>query len=339
MASTLQAKYIAANALNTFLPLQYLFRRLKNRYIFAYHRVVPHSKAIKYRMQQSMWISPETFSSDLHWMSEHGEIVDLDTILDFTHQNTRPLFSITFDDGWVDNYEYALPALNHYSAPATVFLVTRAVETGNLFWVEDFLYKISMFQDLEPGDNILPRLHHCATKHNLDIDVKHANTQTTAELIAESLKPMEKGCRDIILLDIYKTLGLSIKPLTGEILTWEQIRKMHRLDIEFGSHTNTHEILQYINDDACIDELETSKRTINERLHTQIRYFCYPNARYNTSSPEYVKSSGYSYAFRIHNLPVTHNSDRYLIPRFLLNEAVCINKNYLMCKLLKFPKF
>ena len=83
------------------LPLSKIYRISKKRYIFCYHRVVPKEYAAKLNMHDAMWISPETFLDDILWMKRHGEIVDLDTILDFEKRHDTPLFSITFDDGWI----------------------------------------------------------------------------------------------------------------------------------------------------------------------------------------------------------------------------------------------
>jgi peptidoglycan/xylan/chitin deacetylase (PgdA/CDA1 family) len=339
MPSYTQAKYIAASTLVKTLPLDKFFRKSNKRYVFAYHRVVNENKAQELRMQKSMWISPETFANDLEWMSKHGEIVDLDTILDFTHKNSTPLFSITFDDGWIDNYEIAYPILKQYSIPATIFLVTGAIETGNVFWVEDFLYKIAISSNQVYSNNLFAVLRECANKYEIDLTGWRGDVQSIAETFAEQVKPMQTELRKGILNDIYKALGLNTEPMKNEILNWDQIYEMSNNGIEFGSHTHTHEILKYTTPAKAKKELESSREIISDKLFKPVKYFCYPNARYNQDSPKYVKSAGYTHAFRIHNLPLTKVEDQYLLPRYLLNETVCRNKHYLMCKLLGIPKF
>jgi peptidoglycan/xylan/chitin deacetylase (PgdA/CDA1 family) len=109
--------------------------------------------------------------------------------------------------------------------------------------------------------------------------------------------------------------------------------------ITFGSHTHNHVILQYANDNLARDELENSRQILTEQLGTVPEYFCYPNARYRTDNADILQSTGYRFAFRMHNLPLDADYNRYFIPRYLLNEYLCSNRNNLKCKLLGIPGF
>ena len=333
-----KVKQLVATALGVVLPLNYIFRLSNNRYILAYHRVVPETVAKQYNMQDSMWISVDTFYDDIIWMKSHGDIVDLETILELDTPNKNPLFSITFDDGWIDNYIYAFPILKKNNIPATIFLVTDAIETGNLFWVEDLLYKVAQLSKTVPPhsfDNILLK-HYAKVGGTLRDNI---DTKLLAEGIAELIKPLSRKKRSAYLHDLYHELDIEPQPLNGQILNWSDIIEMNKSGIEFGSHTHTHEILQYTDDDIITRELETSKNIITEKISKPVKYFCYPNARYREENADLLSLAGYDYAFRIHNLRLNKNQNRYFVPRFLLNERVCHNKNYLLCRLLGFPKF
>lgn len=333
-----KTKQLIATVLGTVLPLEYTFKVSKNRYILAYHRVIPSALAQQFNMQDSMWISVDTFNDDIIWMKNHGDIVDLDTILDFDTPNSRPLFSITFDDGWMDNYDHAFPILKKYNIPATIFLVTDAIETGHLFWVEDLLYKVAQLSETQSTRtfrNIL--LSHRVKAGGKPPD--SANMQQLAEGLAELIKPFPKKNRSAFLYDLYQDLGIDPNPISGQILNWSNVIEMGKHGIEFGSHTHTHEILKYIDNDIIADELATSKKIITDKTNKPVRYFCYPNARYRNDNADLINQAGYEYAFRIHNLRLNKDQSRYFVPRYLLNERTCHNKNYLLCKLLNLPKF
>ena len=44
--------------------------------------------------------------------------------------------AITFDDGYQDNYENAFPILERYGLPATIFLTTGSMDSGEPLWFE-----------------------------------------------------------------------------------------------------------------------------------------------------------------------------------------------------------
>lgn len=331
-------KQLLATILGTALPLDYIFRVSKNRYILAYHRVIPATLANDFKMQDSMWITTKTFNADITWMKDHGDIVDLETILDFEIPNDRPLFSITFDDGWMDNYDNALPILIKHEVPATIFLVTDAIETGHLFWVEDLLYKVAQLSNKQPAQTFKDILLKYHDKTGAETP-PNVSTQQLTEMLAELIKPYEKEKRSIFLRELYNELGIDLEPMSGQILNWSNIAEMKKHKIEFGSHTHTHEILRHLDNDKIAAELTTSKKIITEKTHEPVRYFCYPNARYRADNADMIKQAGYEYAFRIHNLRPNKDQDRYFVPRYLLNERTCHNKNYLLCKLLNLPKF
>jgi peptidoglycan/xylan/chitin deacetylase (PgdA/CDA1 family) len=66
---------------------------------------------------------PELFDHHVAWLSNHCELVRLSE-LPVARTGTRPLVSITFDDGYADNHELALPILAKHGAVATFFVTT-----------------------------------------------------------------------------------------------------------------------------------------------------------------------------------------------------------------------
>ena len=44
------------------------------------------------------------------------------------------MITITFDDGYKDNLDYALPILEKFKVPATVYVTTRFLEGDTWMW-------------------------------------------------------------------------------------------------------------------------------------------------------------------------------------------------------------
>lgn len=100
--------------------------------ILVYHRVCPlrYSKAFTYAN-----VYPEDFDKQMAFLSRNFEII---TVTEFLERAARgglvgDEVSVTFDDGFRDNYIYALPVLEKYGVKATFFLATAAIGTERVF--------------------------------------------------------------------------------------------------------------------------------------------------------------------------------------------------------------
>ena len=104
--------------------------------ILMYHRVVPE---IDRPDPHGLCISVAAFESQVRYLYERGyRTVTLDewvlTVCEGRPQS-EPMAVITFDDGYRDVYDHALPVLRRYGASATLFLVSGCVG-GTSTWDE-----------------------------------------------------------------------------------------------------------------------------------------------------------------------------------------------------------
>ena len=92
--------------------------------VLCYHGVEPN---LSYSSVDS---SGATFSDHLAWLSENTNVVSLDQIAVAAQEpnRDRPTVAITFDDGYLDNYTVAFPALSDLGLTATFFLTTGLIE-------------------------------------------------------------------------------------------------------------------------------------------------------------------------------------------------------------------
>jgi len=107
--------------------------------VLCYHSVHPTRPFVSAR--------PESFERQLTWLKEHCTIGSLsDVLLEAAtpEQRERPLVAITFDDGYVDNYEFAFPLLYRFGIRATFFLTVGFIERDPL--------AVERFRSFAPGD-------------------------------------------------------------------------------------------------------------------------------------------------------------------------------------------
>jgi len=95
--------------------------------VVFYHRVADRS-------MNDWTISTRAFTRQIDWLQRHFDLVSLEeTQRRLRDGNTRPSVSITFDDGYADNCEFALPLLISRRIPLTYFVASDFVTSGNPF--------------------------------------------------------------------------------------------------------------------------------------------------------------------------------------------------------------
>jgi peptidoglycan/xylan/chitin deacetylase (PgdA/CDA1 family) len=270
-------------------------------------------------------------------MQSVGDIVDLETLLNTDAPATRALFALTFDDGWLDTYSVAFPILRDARVPATVFVVSDALEHDRLFWTEDVVTKTHHVASRGGAARVLAAL----TNEWPASHPKPAVTVpgTLCEHWVEILKRVPEDERRVRVQKYLRSIGASVEPLRGYLMSWDQAREMSRDGITFGSHTHTHAILEGLDDAAMTRELTLSRAAIANALEREVDLFCYPNARYAGGEGAVLARCGYKYGFIIDSRQVRTPIDPYYVPRFLMSEAIVRNRDFVRLHLLEAPLY
>ncbi len=90
----------------------------------------------------------------------------------------------------------------------------------------------------------------------------------------------------------------------------EMIKELSDAGIEFGSHGKTHVDLRALDDDHLHEELEGSKKAIEDLLGKPVKYFSYPFGRFDNRVIEMVKQAGYEKA-----VSLCTGADQFSLPR------------------------
>lgn len=118
--------------------------------ILCYHAVQPNWTA-------PMCMDPDAFAAHCRWLATRRVVPLKESLhlLDRKGRLPRGLIALTFDDGFTSLYDHALPLLNQYQLPSTVFLVAATLtQSGQeVDWVDrppdDKLTTLSLDQILE----------------------------------------------------------------------------------------------------------------------------------------------------------------------------------------------
>jgi peptidoglycan/xylan/chitin deacetylase (PgdA/CDA1 family) len=130
----------AAAALGHYTGLLGQYRHLATRrraMILMYHRVLEEDR-VPPDLHPGMFVTRRTFEKHLRLLQRSHAFVTIDEIGEWLQGRIafeRPPCALTFDDGWLDNYETAFPLLKAHGATATIFLITGNRGTaGMMSW-------------------------------------------------------------------------------------------------------------------------------------------------------------------------------------------------------------
>lgn len=273
-------KFWALSAFALYGWLRLKITRSPTLIILTYHRVLPLNAPEREFEQPGMIVAPENLHQHIRLIRSIGaEPVHLDEwLLKKKAREPLPPLSVafTFDDGWRDNYLYAFPLLSQEQVPATIFLVTKMVDTNDTFWPEQV---IQLLRTLginlnDPSlDWLRPYLGDLANKSTplslLEADevinrLKELDDATILNHLTSCTRSLQQG----------GTSEQSPPVLQSRDLAEMAQNKL----VKYGAHTQNHFRLNRLNGKAaleqqiagCLSDLEAMK--INS---TPI--FCYPN--------------------------------------------------------------
>lgn len=269
--------------------------------VLTYHRVLPSERQRNSFSSNAIVVTPETFELHLRFIRRFLRPV---TPAEFTRRlsSGEPFESrtclVTFDDGWYDNMEYALPLLRKYGVPAVLFVPTDFPDGDRHFWY-DRLSRLLFYawQHRGMADEFFDR--HGA-RDVLTMDEQAARQAIRS--IVSNLKSTPEATINEAIEELQAALARTRPDLClyGEdyFLTWPQLAMLSKSEIFFiGSHAVTHTPMTEIDLETVSEELVRSKTEIQRRLDVEPALFAYPNGNVNAQIARRVRDAGYALAF------------------------------------------
>jgi peptidoglycan/xylan/chitin deacetylase (PgdA/CDA1 family) len=216
--------------------------------------------------------TPEEFDTQMHFQP-----VGVEELL-AAHRDKRALppnsVLVTFDDGYRDNHDNALPILVRHGIKAVFFITTGHVSERRLFWWE----RISLLVRRSPKTSV-----RIAYPEPEELDL------STPARRARATKRLNRIVKDHYALDLERFLG----ELAGAcgvawsadeeraradraLMGWGEVKALRAAGMGVGSHTRAHRVLQTLPPAELAEELASSRVTLEERLGEPVTTIAYP---------------------------------------------------------------
>lgn len=272
--------------------------------VLNYHRIGIPTQTGFDTFKPNISATPDMFAQQMDLVSRWFNVVSLTQLTAWLNGNAllpSHAVLITFDDGYLDNYLQAAPILRQYNFPALIFLTTEYIGQDRPFFWDLIAYCLYH----TTRDHISLSGIGDWVWHNVD------QLEIAIHSLTEKIKTYPENEKQQILEKLPAQLNVSIPNGTFQklIMNWDQVRELQSMGVEFGGHTMTHPILTQVNTAQAYNEIEGSKRRVEDETGNPVLGFAYPNGQetdFNTEIIQMVAQIGYQAAFSL-----IHGKDPY----------------------------
>ena len=277
----------------------------------TYHRVVPRDAS---GVRPRNCVFTDEFAEQMRFVAARYHVpdaVELRAILE--GQTTAPRWSIaiTFDDGYENNFQYALPILRRHGLHAIVFLTTDLIGATELLWFDrlDALLQMRQAADL--------------------LDVLRSSDAPLRSVVPNQIRAYLKRApaeeQDRILSILEATFRPSQPDRTSTaLMSWDQVRGMIAAGVTIGSHTARHQILSCVSPARAASEVRASREHIERETGQPCWCFAYPNGTrddFSSVHEQELRHAGYTCAFTQISGVIRARTPRFALPRIPVPDS------------------
>lgn len=231
--------------------------------------------------------------------------------------SVRPFLHLTFDDGYRDVRDNALPIMRRHGAPGTLYVASgfaeHRAETWWLWLEEAILRADRILIDLGAGEIALPTKTAAQKSAAWSTIYWGLRSGPEERLRAEAKRLAEEQ-------------GVDVWSFGRELcMTWGELREVAADPlVAIGAHTVTHPMLAKHPEDVARAEMAESRDAIRRELGTTPVHFAYPVGDRSAAGPrEYALAAELGFETAVTTRPghLTHEHARALtaLPRASLN--------------------
>ena len=212
--------------------------------VFCYHDV-SHNPS-EFSRQYNLNVPPDIFEYQINFICKNFNVISTDDLLDGKFQDNSAL--ITFDDGFKSYFKTAVPILNNYKLPSTIFLNMAPVK-NEIFWSGLTTYLCDKSPEF---CQLLKKNTECHLKE------KPMYLYCTREIVNSFLK--FKG----------KTFKEEVDKFVGEFASQEDLSSVssNRL-VTFGNHLYNHDVAMLISKSELLESYNKNEHELKK----------YPNSK------------------------------------------------------------
>jgi peptidoglycan/xylan/chitin deacetylase (PgdA/CDA1 family) len=199
---------------------------------------------------------------------------------------------LTFDDGYLDNYQVAFPILRTHGVQGVFFLATGMVGSSHIPWWDQIAFMVKTARKRRF------RLRYPA---DLAVDVdENAMTKSLRDILRLYKRPENTDAARFVRELAEEAKGDDPPRTVRRFIDWNEAREMLAGGMAIGSHTHSHQVLSQLEPEQQRQELAQSRALVRESLGIEADALAYPVGRTDSFSDQtqrLAREAGYRAAF------------------------------------------
>ena len=245
--------------------------------------------------------TPEEFDAQMGHLRQHFQPVSIEEVLE-AQRSRRDLppasVLVTFDDGYLDNHDNALPILARHGIRGLFFISTGHLTERRLVWWERLSLTVRRSARVSAHiDYPAPEDFDCAAPQGKSRVIRRLN-RIVKDHYGLDLARFE---REISTAFDVPWAAAEERALANEsLMTWDHVRALRAAGMGIGSHTREHRVLQTLAPAQLAEELSASRATLEHELGEPVTTIAYPvGKQISTIRPvrQAVAAAGYELGF------------------------------------------
>jgi peptidoglycan/xylan/chitin deacetylase (PgdA/CDA1 family) len=258
------------------------------------------------------------FDAILGWLKQWFQILPLDEAARRLQEGSLPAraAALSFDDGYADNHDVALPILRRHGLPCSFFVATGFLDGGRM-WNDTLIEAIRRSR--------LPQLdlRGLVDATGVDLGLHALGDVAARRALLGRLIPRIKYLTPEPRLACVEALAqrAEVVPPSDLMMSSAQVRGLREAGMQIGAHTVSHPILATLDRQAAADEIVRSRDRLEAILGERVGLFAYPNGKPGTDylpevHPALVRELGFDAAVSTTWGASRQGDDPFQIKRF-----------------------
>ncbi len=259
--------------------------------VLNYHRIGVAGDSMH---DHGLWsASAAAFAEQIRIFKSQVQVIDPQELPEALSSARGRFGIITFDDGYRDNYEVALPILEAQGVKAAFFIATGFIDQPSLPWWDEIAWMV------RSGRRPVIQLPEWLS---VPVCLDEPVREQAVRLLLRKFKTLPNEQTHDFLDAIAKATGCdrsSVAAADDAWMTWDMVRGLRDAGMTVGGHTVGHSVLANMEPEVQCSEIRECCQRLKAELGESPQWFSYPVGRlgtFNEVTKQCLRRAGIRYA-------------------------------------------